>query len=155
MSSPITLDALNSQLWEMFPARAGMTSLELADTAAVMRVPASGKGTEDSLRIVMRLVVWDLREGDPPTASIRDVKEQEIYLGPASLLDRGERLLAFFAANHAVLEQLFATDCEVECLMPYELLKPDVLKLVRAQTADDFRQALMTKRRLGGLFPRS
>lgn len=150
----MTLEALNSLLCDLFPARGGTSTLELADLPAVQREPAGPKEIEDSLRLTVRLVSWDRPDGSEER-QITDIKEQSLYLGPVSLLQRGERLMAFFHGSHAVLQQLFDSGLNTDTLLPHELLRPAVLKLVKAQTADDFRRALLTKKRLGGWLPRS
>ena len=93
---------------------------------------------------VVRLIVWETRDG---TESIRDIKEQELYMGWPVFYDDEERIEAFFAALGGVIAEIGLE--AVECLMPHDLMRTDVLKLKRARTREDFDAALRAKSRLG------
>lgn len=146
----MTLEEFDHLMADVFPARAGRFSLEFVGAE---RIPARLSGTEDGLRVTMRLVVWD---ADPVAPSITDVKEQQVYTGPVSILERRERLRAFLEGHRDALNTLFETGPSEppEMLMPHDLWCPDALKLVRAQTAEDFRRAILARSRLGRFMPR-
>lgn len=150
MAAAMTLEEFEHLMGDVFPARAGRFSLE---QVGAERVPARLAGAEDGLRVTLRLVVWD---EDPEAPSITDVKEQQVFTGPVSILERHERLRAFLEGHRDALCTLFEAGPNVtpEWLMPNDLWWPDVLTLVRAQTADDFRRALLARRRLGRFMPR-
>jgi hypothetical protein len=127
---------------DAFPVRSDRVSLELVDLAQ----PDDG-----SLKATVRLIVWDV--ADDGVLAIRDVKEQEVWLGPASGL-ADPRLPACIAGWALALEQLFAQDDHewVECLMPHDLMPSFVglLALKRPRTPEDFAEALLgSKQRLG------
>ena len=129
---------------EMFPMKAenDIASLEYVELTLIGA----------SLRIVIRLVVWDL---DPATSvmSIRDVKEQEVYFGA---LDSHEpaRTRALLEGMRRVMARALLAP-EIETLMPHDLFRGDVLKLKTAVTADDFAKALSARSRLGKLLASS
>lgn len=93
---------------------------------------------------VIRLIIWDQRDG---LLSIRDVKEQQVFMGWPVLFEDGERVAAFFAALGEVIAEIPLE--EVETLMPHDLMCADALKLKRATTREDFAAALRAKSRLG------
>lgn len=129
-------------LRDAFPVRSDRVSLELVDL---------NLHDEDSLTAVVRLFVWEL-DGDG-NASIRDAKEQEVYLGTTSELD-DPRLPDCIAGWVLALEHLFAQDDHdwVDTLMPHDLMPPLVglLELKRPRDAEDFADALLgSKQRLG------
>ena len=122
--------------------------MELGSSPAVCRMRARPTEREESLCLTLHLVTWE-RGAEPGERQIRDLKEQQLFLGPVSLLQRGDRLAAFLRGAKAALETVFESGAETETLMPHDLWRHDVLKLMRAQTADDFRRALLVRSRLG------
>jgi hypothetical protein len=116
-------------------------------------MPAGPRESEDSLRVTLRLVSW-ARDEESGERQVRDIKEQQLYLGPASLLRHGDRLAAFLRGSCAALKTVFEAGAETETLMPHDLWRHGVLKLVKAQSADDFRRALLVRSRLGRYLPR-
>lgn len=102
-----------------------------------------------SAHATIRLIVWE-RSGDD--WAIRDIKEQQIVMGPAALYRDVDRVAAFFSAlGDAIGEIGELAEDAYGALMPYELLPADALELKRAATAEDFARALRAKRRLGPL----
>jgi hypothetical protein len=153
MSAPMTLEDLLALLEELFPVEGGLSSMELGSPPAVCRMPAGPRESEDSLRLTLRLVSWD-RDAESGERKIRDIKEQQLYVGPASLMRHGGRLAAFLRGSCAALKTLFEAGADTETLMPHDLWRYGVLKLVKAQSADDFHRALLVRSRLGRYLPR-
>ncbi len=124
---------------EIFPMKAenDLASLEYVNLTLV----------GPSLRIVLRLVVWDLDDATS-NMSIRDVKEQEVYWGAL-----GSHVPARTRALLEGMRRVMARALmgPVETLMPHDLFRADVLKLKTVVTADDFAKALSARSRLGKL----
>jgi hypothetical protein len=129
---------------EFFPLGAKPLTLEV--------VPASQSATRESDQsgeprgvAVVRLIVWDI--GDGGKVSIRDIKEQEVYMGWPVYYEDRERVASFFVALNQVLLEIKPSVAET--LMPHDLLDTSVLALKRATTREDFAAALRAKSRLG------
>lgn len=138
---------IGSRIAPHFPIAAGLVQLEVVtDTGGF----AGGDGGDDVPRAVavVRLIISEERDG---LRSVRDIKEQQIYMGWPVLYDDADRVAAFFAALGDVLGEIAeAGGTEVfECLMPHDLLDAGALKLKRARSRDDFSAALRAKSRLG------
>ena len=102
--------------------------------------------------VVVRLILWDV---NPTTSveSIRDIKEQDVFLKLAGLdLASIGRMHELNAALVRVLAKALA-HAEVETLMPHDLLDFTPLKLAKAKTTDDFVAALQAPSRLGRYLP--
>lgn len=138
----MTEEELDDAFREVFPIRASneLASLEYVGPAA----------SEQALRVVIRLIGWQMDE--PGVASIRDVKEQELYVADRENTASAERVRACLRGLARVLA-VALTHAPVETLMPHDLLILNVLRLARAQTEDDFAKALSTKARLGRYLP--
>ena len=95
--------------------------------------------------MVVRLVVWDV--GPDGAQSIRDIKEQDVYLG-MPLECTLDRLAIYLAALERVLADVLETP-QLETLMPHDILDLSALKLARASSVEDFEKALRAKSRLG------
>ncbi len=125
----------------VYPVHAGNVSLELVEL----------REHEGSVIIVARMVVWD---GEGDARSIRDVKEQEVWLGDREAFD-DPRLQACLAGWELACTQIFAQEGVnelVECEMPSSFILPlePVLGLKRPRSADDFAEVwLASKQRLG------
>lgn len=128
---------------DIFPVRGGLVALELAD--AVVR-----EDDDQALVLTVRLIVWE-RVDD--ALQIRDIKEQEVYVGSLEELAQ-PRLPECVAGWAQAAQQVFEQDdvSFVETLMPHDLICnfPALLALKRPRTADDFAEAVLTsKQRLG------
>ena len=98
---------------------------------------------DGNFAVVIRLICWDENNG---VQSIRDVKEQQIYLPVDDC--SFERLVLYLRGMDMALQDVLASK-EVETLMPHDLLDWSALKLAKAETAEDFDKALRMKSRLG------
>jgi len=97
--------------------------------------------------VVVRLIVFD--EGEEGLV-IRDIKEQQIYCGPAALYEDATRIDEMLYAQQEVLgEVLRGSVGPFEVLMPHDLCFFGVLSLVRSRTREEFARALRVKSRLG------
>jgi hypothetical protein len=124
----------------VFPVRAATVSLELVEL----------QERDDSLYITARLISWQV-DGDEQT--IRDVKEQVVYLGAREAFD-DPRLQACLAGWELACLQIFGQDDTdwIESELPSSFILPlePVLDLKRPRTADDFAEVfLASKQRLG------
>lgn len=133
-------------LRDTFPARSEQVSLEFFDAAL----------RDDRVVVVtIRLVGWE-RNADG-SAAIRDVREQEVYVGEAELLEH-PLLAACVQGTVMALDQLFAQDDLewVDMVMPADLLRPfaELLRLKRPRGAEDFAEALLGSRQRLGKFLR-
>lgn len=102
----------------------------------------------DGLEVVV--VVQLLVFGD---GHVRTIKEQKLRC-PAPLFNDATRVGAFCEGYRRALGRVLAgsTD-ELEKLMPNELFLFETLELKRAMNAEDFEEALLTKKRLGQFLP--
>ncbi len=118
------------------------------------------------LYVVLRLITYEEHAGE---RLFRDVKEQDVLLLPARHR-QDPRIEAWLqGTRHALLTVMRSQDpwfgsdnpripagcTPVNYTLPFNLVSPDVLQLVRPRTAEDFSRALLSsKRRLGDLlFP--
>jgi hypothetical protein len=93
---------------------------------------------------VVRLIIWEDANG---TLSIRDVKEQDIYVDlPEDCTF--ERLVMYLRGMEMAMQDVLASP-QIETLMPHDLLDWSALKLRKAETVEDFDKALRMKSRLG------
>ena len=142
---------------QLFPISSEHHALELAGESGC-------SVTEDGrLEATVRLVVWDVHGEE---RAIRDIKEQQVTILAAEHLEDPrapaylEGLAAAIRLAFARLDESFAEQGhgavseQIEQAMPYEFFPRDVLALRRPQTAEDFKEALLTNRkRLGWLLP--
>ena len=93
---------------------------------------------------VVRLFIWEDANG---TLSIRDIKEQDLYV---DLPDdcTFERLVMYLRGMEMAMQDVLASP-QIETLMPHDLVDWSALKLRKAETAEDFDKALRMKSRLG------
>lgn len=80
--------------------------------------------------------------------SIRDIKEQQVYMVPASRYDEVERVIACLDGWVSVLPRLVAKISEPEAMMPYQFVDMEVLDLKKPRTAEDFAAALARRWKL-------
>jgi hypothetical protein len=129
--------------------RGGAAHLEAASWPDVDFVAETRHG---GLSALFRLVVWDVDEASGQQ-SIRDIKEQQVYLVDSSHRDEPERVRAFVEAWASIMPDVLARlGSDVDCLMPHDLINFSPLALSRAETVDDFRRALLVKSRYGRFF---
>ena len=113
------------------------------DLAELVFVELSDRGT-GLYGVVVRLICW---ADDHGTRSIRDVKEQDIYLDlPEDCTF--ERLVMYLRGMDMAMQDVLASP-EVDTLMPHDLLDWSALELRKAETVEDFDKALRMKSRLG------
>lgn len=109
---------------------------------------------DGALSVTLRLIRYDIVERDgAEEMTVRDIKEQEISLVPLAHRDEPERVRAYLEGWAAAVSEVLAgwSDAQAERTMPYDLVNGRVLKLARAETAEDFKRALLMKSRLGKL----
>lgn len=150
MTQPEIVD-IHDRIVEHFPLGGMPISLEIVPGATGRWV----RGSEPAAVATIRVLVWDV---DPTTdtASIRDIKEQEVNMGWPVYYDDAERVAAFFAALGAIITQMGTGNLEVlDSVMPSDLLRADVLALRRARSVAEFDAALRAKSRLGSLLDRA
>lgn len=134
---------IGARIAQHFPIGNDLIRLEVVVDGDVPAPDSSGPAS----CAVFRLIIWEERDG---MLSIRDVKEQQVYMGWPVLYDDAERVAAFFEAYGEVFAEVADRGVEVvERLMPHDLINADALKLKRAHTREDFAAALRAKRRLG------
>lgn len=132
---------LRSRFAPFFPIGDGLVRLEV--------VEPWGSEPDDPNRasVVVRLIIFE--EG-PDGPTIRDVKEQQLYVGLPKLYEDGGRVDEMLYAQREVLGEVLQGPVErFESRMPHELFFTNVLSLVRAHTRQDFARALRAKSRLG------
>jgi len=94
--------------------------------------------------VVVRLICW---ADDHGTLSIRDVKEQDIFVDVPDDCTF-ERLVMYLRGMDMAMQDVLASP-EVDTLMPHDLLDWSALELQKAETVEDFDKALRMKSRLG------
>lgn len=105
------------------------------------------------VRVTTRLIVWDRKSDDDPWM-ISNIKEQYCGMIWRQHMDEPEaRVRAYFEGLREALMVALGSQ-RTMYMMPADLLAfgKHPLNLVRAQTAEDFTDALMKKSRLGKLF---
>jgi len=97
--------------------------------------------------VVLVLMTFTI-EGELRT--IRDVKEQQVAFIGADVDDH-QRLEAFLTGWTRAVQRVMEVGgrAHVEVLMPHDLLCPEILKLKKAKTAEDFEKAALMPSRLG------
>lgn len=158
---------LAALLYETFPVSSDVFSLELVPESINPDTGEVNGGIDDTrghLRATFRTVTWDV---DGEARSIRDVKEQDVFLLAEDYRD-DPRLPAYVEGWAAALRFIFERHAELtaagalpqqardalDWCMPSDLVHPGVLALKRPQTAEDFTEALLSsKKRLGRFIP--
>lgn len=143
-------DELRAEIEACFPMSGGVMELEIVpkfgeETTWSYDTPVLRGGRE--LVVTLRTIVWD---GAGAERSVRDIKEQVVTLAKNSAHDDPARLLEGVRAHRAVLERALGNpSTDIDVLMPYDLIYPDIYDLKRASTQDDFERALSKRSRLG------
>ena len=134
-----SLDQIAAVLREVFPVREGTFAYELANPEQPVR--ADGV-------ITIRFIVWD-QQGE--TMSIRDVKEQELFVFDPALLQGDTPVLELLRGWADAVREVFARAKpeKLDYLMPHDLAPGDAIRLRRATTAAEYRDAMLKKSRLG------
>jgi hypothetical protein len=148
--TPPAIVDIHDRICEHFPLGGMPFSLEIVPGATGRWI----RGSEPTAVVTIRTLAWDV---DPATgtASIRDIKEQEINMGWPIFYDDTERVAAFFAALSAIITEIGTLGIDAfESLMPADLLLANVLALKKAKTVAEFDAALRTQSRLGLLLRR-
>jgi hypothetical protein len=140
---PITAEALEAALLEQ----------EIAGGSCRIFLPAGAPGVMElggSLCVVLQVADFDVLDGE---WRIHTIKEQQVLFVPENRRDEPDRILAYVAGWAAALRELLpSVPAEtVAVCMPHHFVAPTVLNLARAETADQFRVALLKKSRLGWL----
>lgn len=132
---------LHARFAPFFPIGDGLVRLEVVE-------PWEGltEADPEGATVVMRLIVFE--EG-PEGLIVRDIKEQQLYCGPAALYLDATRVDEMLYAQQEVLGEVLRGLDEPEALMPHDLFFANVMTLVRARTREDFAKALRAKSRLG------
>jgi hypothetical protein len=132
---------LHARFSPFFPIGDGLVRL------AVIEADEELAEESEAAIVVVRLFVFDQHEGG---LVIRDIKEQQLYCGPAALYRDTTRVDEMLYAQQEVLGELLRGPVEeFETMMPHDLVFTDVMTLVRARTREDFARALRVKSRLG------
>jgi hypothetical protein len=102
----------------------------------------------ETLRLTLSFLEF-ARDGNIET--VQNIRQQEVFLGPATLLTDGPRLGAFVQGWKMALDELFRQGKQEKLadLHPFNLCPADVLLLKKAVTAADFKEAMLQRSRLG------
>ncbi len=116
---------------------------------------------DGALFATMRIIILD--RGDDGARHVRDIKEQEVKVAPEGI-SSGELFAQYLEGWTAAIQvalkaasaRLAAGEARqgrasVKQWMPNDFVAMDVFKLKTAKTAEQFREAYMTKARLGEL----
>ena len=97
------------------------------------------------LHLCLQLIVWDRQP-----RSIRDIKEQEVLIATIPEGMRFDRVADFIKGWALALEEVMSLGSDMfDTLMPCELVCPDALWLLKPKNEQDFKEACLTKNRLG------
>jgi hypothetical protein len=133
----------------LLPVKAPLVILELAFHEGAQ----AEEDEHGNICAYFQLIVCDLDESG--ARCIRAIKEQLVCFVPQKRRDDPEARLAAYAAGWSdALKEVFTSKEAAnvaETLMPQDLVDPDVLDLARPDTREAFRDALLTKSRLGAL----
>ena len=133
----MNLSTFTTLLRELFPIGSSEVRLEFVE--ALLR-----EGNEPDIAMTLRLITFE-------DGSIRDIKEQDVRVGPQAILE-WHQLEIYFRGYAEALTEVFsqATSTRLDHLLPMDLFpRPFVLK--KAQTTDEYRKAFLMKSRLGKL----
>lgn len=133
---------LAEALDELFPVGSELVQLHVVPA----HDPSWRRSDEPAAYATFRTIVWE-RDPDTGERRVRDIKEQDIYMGWPKLYDERERVAAWAQALERVLSEIPMD--KLETLMPADLVHPKVLELRKAQSVEDFDKALRAKKRLG------
>jgi hypothetical protein len=144
--TPPEIVDIAERIAEHFPLGGPPFSLEVVPGATGRWIHRN----EPAAVATIRIISWDIDDATG-VQSIRDIKEQEVYMGWPVHYQDTERVAAFFTALGTIIRELGSrnVDPAIEGLMPADLLRADVLTLRRARTVADFDAALRAKSRLG------
>jgi hypothetical protein len=133
----MNLQEFETLLREIFPVGSTHTSVEFV--SASIR-----EGKEPVLIMTLRLIGFE-------DGSIRDIKEQELFVGPEGILE-WYQLEIYFRGYAAALRQIVDNiyPSKSSYCMPSDFF-PRSFELKKATTADDYCQAFLLKSRLGKL----
>lgn len=136
-SGSMSVEQLHTLLKETFQGRLGGSSFELW----VDKVEAP---SGETVLLPLSLVEFDKEQ-------VRNIKQQSVFLGPATLLADGPRLGAFVIGWKMALDELCrqAKPEKILMMMPFNLCPADVLQLKKAVSAADFKEAMLQRSRLG------
>lgn len=136
--------------------RAGRFELALVpalDTGRLTQVLAPRQDGKPAICVTIQFYVYDApAPGAEPM--IRDIKEQELWMGRGGSAADVPRLEAFWRGLQRALGALFLAGGErVEFAMPHELIPLKLLERRSFTTAEQFAQAALGKSYLGKLAP--
>lgn len=145
----VDVERVKALLEDLFPARGTVVSLERGSPWADMTDWVTYDEAH-GLRVILRLIIFDA-EGGP----IRDIKEQQVVMIPSAAGDVPmDRVEAYFRGWIDAVAHVFSTaPSMIDTLMPHDLTAPNVLKLKKCKTAEEFRDALLVRSRLGRFLP--
>jgi hypothetical protein len=131
-------DQIAATLREVLPVSEGLYSYDLASADRV----AEGM-------VTVRLIVCE--EGADGARSIRDIKEQDLFVFDPGMLAGDVPILEMLRGWAEALREVFRNPKPgvVDTLMPHDLAPGDVIRLRRPTTAAEYRDALLAKSRLG------
>jgi hypothetical protein len=141
-SGALDLETLRAMFQRAFPP----DGAPIQDASlSVLNVTAPGD-PGDPVRVTMQLLSF---EG----GQVRDIKEQDCFLGPLSRLPDAARMSAFVEGWRQAVEATFQKGgrAVAERNMPINLFHIDALNLKKATTAEDFKEALLARSRMGKL----
>jgi hypothetical protein len=144
------IEAAREVLAEVLPITAGPATLQAAlygDEDQWKRAVFEKRGVGAS--VTLQLILWEITAADE--RSLRDIREQEVFLIPIDGYEEPDRIEPFLRGLAAALLEVFeqASIEALETRMPHELVDSRVLGLKRARTAEDFKAALLMPSRLG------
>ena len=128
-------DQITAVLQECFPVSEGNFSYDFVSYA--------------NDRVTVRLIVYEESNGQK---SIRDIKEQELFLFDPVMLEGDTPILELLRGWSQALREVFTKvkdPKKLEWLMPHDLGPGDAIRLRKANSAADYREAMLKKSRLG------
>lgn len=145
---------------ECFPVVGDRWELSLADASPGPGETASGACVESGghLKLVLNFISYDAADGDERRRSIRDIKQQEVHALAPERRHEARRFEAFLRGLCDGLALLFASRRDDERLsysMPCDLFDASLLSLKRAQSREDFFEALCRRKKLDPASPKA
>ena len=154
----ITAEELAAALEPVRVIKEGTSELRavgpMNDSVEYAGPPSVAEREDGALSVTLQLIVYDVVERDGEEMErVRDIKEQEVSLVPLAYRGEPGRVRAYVEGWAAAVKEVLAgwSRDRADCSAPADLTNVSVLKLARAETAEDFRRALLTKSRLGKL----
>ena len=143
------LEKISAWLERLTPMKGGRYSVEIVPEVDEERLLYCLLDQRGELRLTLRLVTWEEEDDKEALRMVQDIKEQQVWFLSAEQVQANERLRAYLEGWARAVEFVLARGKEIETLLPFELVFPQVFALKRPKDAEDFFNAFGVRSRMG------